>query len=344
LGLAREDFGEAGVRAAVERSLDHHLHTIVISYDLPPPFTVAPPAPGVLPERLAGEAELMAWAQAEHQVLLQAIAQAAAARFTTRAWQIFVGQSWFLGGQGYWADSRAVGQAVLASAEAAGDQVALGWAHAIIGRYSTITGAHGEDRAHQLQALDHFRRAGDLSGQGWAHLYVGLACSWKGDWAGAGAHCGQALALFRQADDRAGQGWALAGLGSCHAHLGDYDRARGYARQALEVVPKAGDPTGLALAWDALGLVHSRLGEHRQAISCYRRALVLARERKNPLARRWLAGLLAGFGDACLAADDLPAAVEAWQQVLQILDDLGLSENRQIRARLEQAGPPSPPG
>ena len=138
-GHARQALGEAGIREAIGRSLDHYLHTMVISYDLPPPFTPAPPAPGVVPEQLADEAELMDWAQAEHQVLLRATAQAAAAGFTTRAWQIFVCQSWFLGGQGYWADFRTVGQAVLAAAEAAGDHAALGWTHAMIGRYGTFT-------------------------------------------------------------------------------------------------------------------------------------------------------------------------------------------------------------
>ena len=115
------------------------------------------------------------------------------------------------------------------------------------------------------------------------------------------------------------------------------------AAASLAGVPRAEAGRALAELVDA-----SLAAEHRPGRyvlhDCYRRALILAQERKNPLARRWLAGLLAGFGDACLAADDLPAAVEAWQQVLQILDDLGLSENRQIRARLEQAGPPSPPG
>ena len=65
---------------------------------------------------------------------------------------------------------------------------------------------------------------------------------------------------------------------------------------------------------------------------------------KTPLARRWLASLLADFGDACQAASDLPAAAGAWQQALQILDELGLPDSLGIRARLEQAGPPSPPG
>src|SRR5215471_5318749 len=93
-GLARQILGDDGVRAAIERSLDHYLHTGVISY-IPPPFPVAPPAPGVLPEQLAGEAGIGAWARAEHQVVVQAIAQAAAAGSLTHAWQLFFGQAWF---------------------------------------------------------------------------------------------------------------------------------------------------------------------------------------------------------------------------------------------------------
>lgn len=52
---------------------------------------------------------------------------------------------------------------------------------------------------------------------------------------------------------------------------------------------------------------------------------------------------LAEFGDACQAAGDLPAAVEAWQQALQVLDDLGWPDLLRVGARLEQAGAPSPP-
>ncbi len=91
-------------------------------------------------------------------------------------------------------------------------------------------------------------------------------------------------------------------------------------------------------------MVHSRLGEHRHAISCYRQALALAREWKTPAARRWLASLLADFGDASQAAGDRPAAVEAWRQALEILDDLRLPDDLGVRARLEQVGAPGPPG
>jgi tetratricopeptide (TPR) repeat protein len=110
------------------------------------------------------------------------------------------------------------------------------------------------------------------------------------------------------------------------------------------VTPEAGDPTTLAVAWGALGFVDSGLGEPRQAISCYRQALAFARERKFPMTRAILVGLLAEFGDACGAAGDLPAAVEAWQQALQILRELGWPDMQGVGARLEQAGPPSPSG
>jgi tetratricopeptide (TPR) repeat protein len=100
----------------------------------------------------------------------------------------------------------------------------------------------------------------------------------------------------------------------------------------------------LAFAWDALGFVHSRLGEPRQAISCYRQALALVRELTNPLARAMLASVLAEFGDACQAAGDSPAAVEAWRQALRVLDDMGWPDLLEVRARLQQVGAPSPPG
>ena len=70
----------------------------------------------------------------------------------------------------------------------------------------------------------------------------------------------------------------------------------------------------------------------------------MARERKNQMARGLLVRLLAESGDACRAAGDLAAAVEAWQQALQALRDLGWPDLPGVRARLEQASVPSPQG
>jgi tetratricopeptide (TPR) repeat protein len=336
--------GEAGVRAAIGRSLDHYLHTMSRRSEPPAPFTAAPPAPGVTAEQPAGETALADWAQAEHQVLLQATVHAATAGFVTQAWQLLACQSWYLSERGYWADFQAAGQAVLAAAGAAGDHAALGWAHACIGWYGTHTGARDDGRAHLRQALDHFGQADDLPGHAWACLFATRPAARNGDWAEAATLCEQSLALFRQASNRYGEKTALASLGEFHAHLGNYDLARGYAEQALAMTPAAGDPTNRVFSWKALGLVHSRAGDYRQAISCYRQALAIARAWKAPMARRVLAGVLANFGDACQAAGDLPAARQAWQQALQIRDELGLPDTRRIRARLEYSALPGPPG
>ena len=336
--LAREDLGEAAIRAATERSLDHYLHTELASAGMP--YTVPPPAPGVLPERLGGEAALQDWAGAEHQVVLQAIIQAAGAGFITRAWQIFQGQAWLVGGEGYWSDFRAVAEVLLAAAEAAGDEVALGWTHHVMGWCLTFVGAGSEELA---LALDHFRRAGDLHGQGWAHQIAALAYAMMGDWTGALAQSEQALALFTQVGDQTSLAWVTATIGEYHARLGNYDLARGYARQALEG-PATGESTSLAIAWDALGVAHSRLGEARQAIGCFLRGLALVRDLKNPLARLMTSIILAEFGDASLATGDLPAAVEAWHQALRVLDGLGWPDLIGIGARLEQVTPPGQPG
>ncbi len=291
---SRQAIGQAGIREAIARSLDHYLHTMIISSPgTPRGYKPAPPAPGVVPERLA-DAQRLDWARAEHQVLLRA------------------------------------------TAHAVGDHAAMGWTHTVIGRYCTFIGAYGEDRAYLAGAVEHFRRAGNLRSQASALLYACHACSWNGDWAQGAVLAEQALALCLAVGDRSGQGWALVGLGECHAQLGNYEQARGYARQAFEAVPDTGF---VAIAWNALGLVHSRIGEHRQAISCYQQALVLAHEWKTPVTRRWRAGLLVNFGDACRAAGDLPAAAGAWKQALQVLDEFRLPDSLRVRARLEQASP-----
>ena len=166
----------------------------------------------------------------------------------------------------------------------------------------------------------------------------------QGDWAGGVTQAVQALALFQQTGNHTGQGWARAALAEHHARLGDDELARGYARQALELGPATSNLFWLAVAWDALGVTHARLGEPRQAIGCYRQGLALVGELKTPEARAMLAVMLAGSGDACRAAGDLPAAAEAWQQALQVLRDLGWPDFLGVGARLRHVGPPGPPG
>jgi hypothetical protein len=73
-------------------------------------------------------------------------------------------------------------------------------------------------------------------------------------------------------------------------------------------------------------------------------ALALVHQLKYPLARALTINLLTDLGDACQTTGDLPAAAEAWRQSLRVLDDMGWPDLGGVGARLEQAGPPGPPG
>ena len=319
-GHARQDLGEAGIRAAIERSLDHYLRTrVIISSDIPWRFTPAPPAPGVVPEQTAGEAGLEDWAQAEHQVLVQATAQAAAAGFITHAWQIFACQAFFPGGQG-----RLTGPTSARSARPGWPPprppvTTPGWAgltrpSAGTAYLPTLT----------MKTAPTCTRPWTTSGRPVTcparplltfSPHVPLHATATGPRrSGMRASRGAAQPGRQPVGNRAAERWALTALGECHAYWGNHDLARGYARQALELGPEADDPMSPARAWGVLGLVHSRVSEHRQAISCYRPALAFIRQRENTRARLWLADLLTVFGDACRAAGDLPAAAGAWQQ------------------------------
>jgi hypothetical protein len=101
---------------------------------------------------------------------------------------------------------------------------------------------------------------------------------------------------------------------------------------------EAGDPMRLAIAWHTIGLVHSRLGEQGQAISCYQQALALVGDWTTPVTRRLLATVLTDLGDACQAAADPLGAARAWQQALQILDDLRLPDSLGVHAKLAERG------
>jgi len=344
---------QAEIRAAIGRSLDHYLHTMA---GLPrfwdSLFAMAPPRPGVTPEQLTEQADVMAWLSSEHQVLVQAVEQAADG-FETQAWQLahFLGLS--ARRQGKWADWDSAAQAALAAATRAGNQTGMGWSHDSLGQLHWTLAAHAEAGVEFRHALAHFQQADDLLGQSLAHAGIsgsGIDATWhelrpsghrhavpspspgqrRRASEGLG-HAEQALAMHRQLRRRDHEADILNHIGLHHAILGDFDLALDACQQSLDLACEIGHLEE-AVAWDALQFVHKLRGDFRTAIYCGQQALSVRPPDRTAARAEYLTDL----GDNYEAVGDLDNARRTWRDALQIFDDLHHPQAEDLRARLSQ--------
>jgi tetratricopeptide (TPR) repeat protein len=215
------------------------------------PITLSPPQPQVRPEELAGRQEALEWFQAERQVLLAVISQAASSGFSTHAWQLPWAAAAFFAGQGYWQELETTQQSALAAARHLGDLAGQTQAHHHLGKAQGFRGAFAEADAHLSAALELSGQLG--SGILQARVHLGLA--WivglhSRDRDGL-SHSEQALCLFRAAGYRAGEADALNAAGWAHAQLGGYLEALEYCGHALALHRELRDRPGEAVTWTA---------------------------------------------------------------------------------------------
>jgi tetratricopeptide (TPR) repeat protein len=329
-------------RAAVHRTLDHYLHTArdadLLLYPHGEPIVLAPPRPGVAPERLTGPDQAMAWFAAEHRVLLAAMEQATRAGFHHHTCRLAWVLDLFLQRRGQWLDRAATQRAALEAARRLGDPAAQARSHRLLGFADADLGRYDDAQRHLDRALKLSEAAGDLAGQAWAHYNRNLVNGLQGRDADALRAARRALDLFRAAGDRVGQASALSDIGWYHGRLGDHRRALAACGQALTLHQELGNLAYQAHTWSCLGDTHHRLGDRPQAIDCYRRALGLFRELGD---RYGEAGILAHLGELHRGGGDQDAAHDAWRQARAILAELDQPAAEQIRTRLHRFGEPA---
>jgi DNA-binding SARP family transcriptional activator len=325
--------------AAIRRMLDHYLHTghraaIALAPYLDP-LTLATADPTVIVGEFATGEDALCWLASEHAPLLAAVHRAAAAGFSTHAWQLAWALSPLLLRRGLWDQLDAVCEVGLDAARRTGD--AAGQArclHRLANRYAKSGRIHESVSALQ-QALRHYESVGDLANRATIHstlLWVAVQQERPAD---ALSHALRAQELYRAAGNRIGQTVGLADIGYCHAMLGDYQQALACCEQALAEIQEAGERDSEASVWDSLGYVHHRRGDHQQAITCYQRAIEICRERTD---RYNEATTLDTLGDVHRSAGDNRAARRAWTLALRILDQLGHPEGDLVRAKLSSHG------
>jgi DNA-binding SARP family transcriptional activator/tetratricopeptide (TPR) repeat protein len=341
--LARTMDSEPDRRAAVHRALDHYLHTahsgslvLNTSRDY---VTLDRPVPGVTAEPLGSGSDARAWFEAERQVLLAVITQAADLGFDRHAWQLPWAVWLFFDREGSWHDQVTIQNTAIVAAQRLGDLAGQGNAYRDLGATYGRLGDLTEARKYCTQALDLHRAVSDRLGEARAHNEIATLAEQQGRLAEALGHAQLSLGLFRDAGHTPGLAKMLNGVGYLHAQLGDYEQALEYCQQALDMYRSLGDPLNAAATWDSVGYVLLNLGRYNEAISCLHTALGLIEGLQPGYYKTiWLVHL----GDAYHAAGEPGQARLAWQEALDILEDLKHTDAPQVRARLDGAAPPAP--
>jgi DNA-binding SARP family transcriptional activator/tetratricopeptide (TPR) repeat protein len=325
---------------ATRRMLDHYLRTawsgaMALSPGRDPALVLAAVSPGAEPEDIFDGGHALTWFEAEHQVLLAVISDAAAAGFDVHAWQLPWALAEYFSRRGHWQDEITTQRIALAAARRLGDLAAQARAHQGLGCAQSTSSAGRAGHAHLARALSLYRKLGDELGQSWIHLCLAIAFDFQRRPDKALGHARQVLTLARAGGHAVQEANALSTIGWLYAQLGDYPRALAHCRPGLDAYRRLGDPNGEAATWDSLGYVHHHRGEYAQAATCYLHALELSRD----LGRRLNdAIILDHLGDAREASGDTRGARESWRQGLAILDKLHHPDAMRLQRKLRDGG------
>jgi DNA-binding SARP family transcriptional activator/tetratricopeptide (TPR) repeat protein len=320
---------------ATGRLLDHDLHTAACAGLLlnpaKEPVALAPPRPGAAAGQPGDYSQALAWFEAEHQVLLAALALAAESGFDTHAWQLPWAMADFLEVRGHWQEWAATQRTALAAATRLGDTAAQALSRRLLAAACHRLSDHDQARGHFASSLTLYQRLGNRLGEAKVHQNLSALAEDQGRYADALGHAEQALRLYQAVGHKTNEAEALNAVGWDHGLLGDYQQARVLCRQALTLSAEIGHPWLEGHAWDSVGYAEHHLGNLAEAAACYQRALSLHRESGDRFNE---ADTLTRLGDTRHVAGEMTQAREAWQQALAILEDLQHADAGQVRAKL----------
>jgi len=328
--LADSAEGDDDQRQATRRTLDHYLHTansqLAGSWRA---LELAAPQPGVTPEA-AGRDDDQTWFDGEYDNLLRLTRQACASGLDDHAWKLAWTMTDFLDRRGYWDDWAAIEQAALAAARRLGDLAGQVRARHSLGQACIQLRRYDEGRAHLRRALKLYAQLGDREGQAHVHFCRCVAFERQHRHPQALASARQALDLLGPASSPDLRALALNNFGySCALVTGDYQQTLTWCEQARDLYQELGARFGEAEAWDSIAYAHQRLGHYAQAIDCYQHAQRLHSGNRYKQARTTVR-----LGDAYQETGNAATARHAWQQALNILDDLHHADAAQVREKL----------
>lgn len=285
---------EMSRRAAVERLLDHLVHSVVaVSAPIDDQRLVrrhlrltTPLRPDLLSLRLSGDLD---WLEEQRLNLSHLVRLAAQEGHETAAWRLARAAWRFFYTRGYFDDISATHREGLVAAQRSGDRHAVALMHNYLASAFVRTGVYQEALAHLHEVVAIRADLGDVEGMDRARVNLGVLY-----WLTGRLH--ESLEIIMSAI-RAGVAdtlQMLPNLGLTLKVLGRYEEALAVNRLHLFVARTRGDDFHVANALGHLGGVRYRLGESRQAERLLRAALALRDRKGNAFGRAEVLSDLAG--------------------------------------------------
>jgi tetratricopeptide (TPR) repeat protein len=189
----------------------------------------------------------------------------------------------------------------------------LGTACWYLGRYT-------EARVYWEQSLHICQRINDRHGEAKALNNLSLVSMDQGDYSAGKEYLVQALPIFQEVGHRWAECMALNNLGALSRRLGDYEQARLLLEQALHICREIDNRQTESMILSNLSSTAYYLGDSRAALTYSQEAIFISRQIG---ARHDLADALTFQGHALTALGQLVEAAEAYQQTLELRNDLG---------------------
>ncbi|WP_189078318.1 AfsR/SARP family transcriptional regulator [Mangrovihabitans endophyticus] len=337
--MAQQDESEADQRAAVERDIDHYLHSasagaraILPHGDRPEP---GEPSAGVRPVAFDGSPQAVTWFAEELPVLLAVLRAAVDAGHDRRAAELAWTMARFFDLRSRYGDMADTQKVALAAAHRIGDLRRQARAHRLIGLAASRQALYDEAREHLERALTMTETLGDHTAQGHTRMTLAQLHARTGVFDEALRHAGLAYAAFLAGDQRYGQANALNAIGWYHARLGDHGQALTICAQAVALTMDLGDTRGAASAWDSQGYAHHQRGDYGQARDCFRRAIDLYAETGDAY---FEADTLLHLVDTLQTSNHPAAAAASAKRALKLLEALGHVDAERARKKLRELG------
>jgi len=324
--------------AARRRLADHYVRTARAASERLYParghVELPPWPPDVAPEKFASYEAALAWFDAEHRVLQEAIiTMAAEPGLEAYCWTLAWHWSPILKRRGQIQDVAALQRTALACAHRLGDPVALAHVHYDLGHVSGRLGDWAESLEHLTLALELFTELGDRINIGQVRHGLAVLLTQQHRYAEALEHALEALRLRRAFAAPAVVAYSENAVGWIYAHLGRHAEALRHCERALELHRESGSRSGAADTLDSMGYAYDGLADYSKAIAHYEQAVDIYREIGDSEDQ---SGSLIRLGDVQLAAG-LPARARlSWEQALATATRIPGADTGEVRGRLAQ--------